>query len=317
MLDQPDRPLSHPQPFAPWPSTARGLAVPALAVTALLVAAPANAQQSGQSVLAPMVQALIAAAPPDTIAVDAVEPLGTNGITLVGLTLRPSPMLTPITAERLMLHEVDLAAVLQQTPPAALDAEIVGLVIGPDHFDDPQLLDALQVDALRADLVLRYTSDQAAGAFRLEQFVLDWQELGRIEASFDVFGFPLDQPPTTALDWLAVATVMQVVGASLSYEDASLLPKLIDYHAETSLEPFDTAGAVDGLENLRQTAASPESNQAIDALARFLSDLTGGAVGPLTITLAPPQPVPIAALANTTGPDQAVAMFGLSINYQR
>lgn len=135
--------------------------------------------------------------------------------------------------------------------------------------------------------------------------------IGRIESRLVLTGVPVSALPGPTAAQLAQASL---TGASLSFEDAGLAARVLRLFASRSGMAPDQFRNVLAAELRQRLAAGPQpmfEQAAEQAAIRFLADPRRFA-----ITLQPPAPLPMAALAALRGqpPDDAVRSLGLGIS---
>lgn len=163
-------------------------------------------------------------------------------------------------------------------------SSLQGLELWPD-VPNLSILPALGYDRFRGSLVLNDTHDYKAGKLHVATFSLDAPGMGRLTLDGD-----FSQTSTAAL-LSAGAADMQVMAMNMSYKDHGLLPKVLAASAKAR------GVTAQELTTSLQTQLAPQGS-APDAplpqIARYLAHPGGG---PLTITLHPPQPLPMMAIA--------------------
>nr|WP_249210705.1 hypothetical protein [Acetobacter persici] len=194
------------------------------------------------------------------------------------------------------------------THTEALEKEVSavqGLELWP-AVPNLSFLPALGYDHFRGALVLNLTHDYKAGKLHIDTFSLEAPDMGRLTLDGD-----FSEASTLAM-LSASAADMQVISMNLSYRDRGLVPKVIANFASTrGTTPQDY------ITSLRNSMA-PEGSDPKAPLPQFASYLANPGNGPLTMTVHPPQPVPLMAIAATlsmlpTSP-QLAQQLGLTLH---
>lgn len=167
------------------------------------------------------------------------------------------------------------------------------------------MLTALGYDRFRGSIVLNDTHDFKAGKLHVDEFSLDAPGMGRLNLDGD-----FSQTSTTAL-LSAGAGDMQVMALNITYTDHGLVEKALDAAAKArGVKPEELTAAL-------QSQFAPPSPTASVPLTQVATYLRHPGKGPLTITLRPPQPLPMMAVAAaismlSTSP-QVAQQVGLTI----
>lgn len=163
-------------------------------------------------------------------------------------------------------------------------SSLQGLELWPE-VPNLSILPALGYDHFRGALVLNDTHDYKAQKLHVETFSLEAPGMGRLTLDGD-----FSQTSTTAL-LSAGAADMQVMTLNLSYTDQGLLPKVLQASAKArGVSPQELVTSL-------QTQFAPQGSKPADALPQLASYLAHPDSGALKITLHPPQPLPMMAIA--------------------
>ena len=174
---------------------------------------------------------------------------------------------------------------------------------------DPQAREALRKFKLRsitANLGLAYQWDADKKTASLHDVAFSVAELGSLQFNADL----VNVDPAAGL-----AAMPGLAKATLRYQDASLVNRLLRADAEEKLKPAELrqmreAYVANLLGTLGPLASDPKLADSVKAISEFARLPRS-----LTITLAPPAPVPLMALKDVAvqGPQALVDMLGLSI----
>jgi hypothetical protein len=174
---------------------------------------------------------------------------------------------------------------------------------------NPQARESLRkfrLKSITANLGLAYQWDADKKTASLHDVAFSVAELGSLQFNADL----VNVDPSAGL-----AATPGLAKATLRYQDASLVNRLLRADAEEKLKPAELrqmreAYAANLLSTLGPIASDPKLADSVKAIADFARLPRS-----LTITLAPPTPVPLLGLkdAAAQGPQALVDMLGLSI----
>jgi hypothetical protein len=174
---------------------------------------------------------------------------------------------------------------------------------------DPRARESLRQFRLRsitANLGLAYQWDPAKKTASLHDVAFSIAELGSLQLNAEL----VNVDPAAGL-----AGMPGLAKATLRYQDASLINRLLRADAEEKLKPAELrqmreAYAANLLSTLGPLASDPKLADSVKAIAEFAKMPRN-----LMITLAPPAPVPLIALKEVAaqGPKALVDVLGLSI----
>lgn len=183
-------------------------------------------------------------------------------------------------------------------------SSLQGLELWPD-VPNLSMLPALGYDRFRGSLVLNDTHDFKASKLHVEEFSLDAPGMGRLHLDGD-----FSQTSTTTL-LSAGAADMQVQSLNITYTDHGLVPRALGAAAKArGVKPEELNAAL-------QAQLAPQGSDPKAVMPQIATYLRQPGKGPLTITIRPPQPLPVMAIAAamsmlTTTPQMA-QQIGLSI----
>jgi hypothetical protein len=211
---------------------------------------------------------------------------------------------------------VDLSSVQEEDPAAAATIEQLGLT------------------NVAGDITQNFTWSMADGHMVMDEFLLDFADVGALNLTFDATGLTpavLDQiyamqaqmsetgeAPTEEeaqaqmMQTMALMQGVSIVGASIRFDDASIAGRLLDFFAEQS--GADRASFVEGLKatlpSLVAQSGIPElSDVVVPPVSEFLDDPQS-----LEVVVAPPSPTSILVLAAAAAnPAGLITALGLAV----
>ena len=202
--------------------------------------------------------------------------------------------------------------------------------------EDPEagaVIEALGLTNIEGDISEELTWSMADGHLQLNQFLLDFADIGALDLTADITGFTpavLDQinamqanmaagdatedekAQAQMMQGMAIMQGVSIVGASVRYDDASLAGKLLDFFAAQS--GSDRATFVAGLKTMLpmmidESGIPTLKDVVVPPVSTFLDNPES-----LEITIAPPSPtsalVLMAAAANPSG---LIKVLGLTV----
>ncbi|HEX4505581.1 MAG TPA: hypothetical protein VH722_07605 [Alphaproteobacteria bacterium] len=174
---------------------------------------------------------------------------------------------------------------------------------------DPRLRDELhkfKLKSITANLGLAYQWDADKKTISLHDVAFSIAELGSLDFNADL----VNVDPAAGL-----AGMPGLAKATLRYQDASLINRLLKADADEKLKPAEVrqmreAYAANLLATLGPVASDPKLADSVKAISDFAKMPRN-----LTIALAPPAPVPLIAVKDVAaqGPQALVDTLGLSI----
>ncbi len=204
---------------------------------------------------------------------------------------------------------VTLASLDLGSDPAANDVlnshtMMHGLVVQADDQATP-MLGRLGYPQLQADLQMQAAVDRNARQVRIDKFDIDAAGMGRLHLAMGLDNMPEAAMGAGASLEKAILVFQQarLQGLSVSYEDHGLVPK---YLAMLAAQQGVTPEALKQLGQRQLAAAAAQANlppAVTDPVHAFMEDPKR-----LAITVAPPQPLPLADLAGRAGADPQRAL---------
>jgi len=256
-------------------------------------------------------------APPGTLTYKSAKALGDNGFVLEGVVVTPPPDKTPgakaepVEIKRIAVEDFDFAAIDKKVPPNFARVRVEGIVIGAKPAEGVDLAQLAGIDKVTADFQLDYRLDPKRKTMTLNRLELDLNGLARIELSMVIDGVSADaiDKPEAAMNDASLRT------ASFLFEDRSLLSKVLPAAAKVQgIEPAALVMMGKAVLAGLRAGQGAATLAALDALASYLDDYRQP-MGPLRVTLNPPENTSAAAIAGMTTPDQAVKALGLVVSY--
>lgn len=196
-------------------------------------------------------------------------------------------------------------------------------------------IDALGLTTVTGNITQDFTWSMADGHMKLNEFLFDFDDIGALDLKADITGLTpavLDQiyamqaqmaggaelteeqAQAQMMSGMALMQGVNIVGASIRYDDASLAGALLDYFAEQSGAP-DRATFVAGLKTqlpllLAGTGVPALNDVVIPPVSTFLDDPQS-----LEIKVAPPSPTSLLVLmAAAANPAGLITALGLAVN---
>ena len=288
-----------------------------LALPAAIAAAvgPASAQESSP-VLDRFLALLETEVVPDGhIDFAGAEPLGADGVRLSGVELLARPAGVPLRMDELRLYAIDFESLEAGRAPNFENVEMIGVETegGPLDPDDSPL-GRLGFDAARLDIRVIYRRDGPVTEVDPLRITAAGNGTLTVEAQL------LDLPDGLIAGWdtgwsgLLLGTRVDVL--TVVYSDAGLIGRMLANGARMhGLSMDEHLAALDRalIAGLAPDQSAGGGALVYAALSRLLSD--HAAPAPLTVRLAPEQPVPLAAIVGIVDFDAAAARFNLSIDY--
>lgn len=260
--------------------------------------------------------ALLQSAPPGAFTYANATSLGPTAFELTGVVLTPEGPGSAIPIERLLIENIDIASMMQGGVPAVLKMRVEGMTLNRRNTDiDDDFWEILNRDDLLANVVLDLTSDAATRAFTLNDLTFDLPGLGLAQLQLDVLGAGMEaiMAPEQALYGATLRS------ASVTLDDRSFLGLLFDAgmretgESEEALLNEILQSLADGLAEMGAQPGDRVS-QAGAVLGGWFSDARSPK-GPLTFSLAPAQPVAMAALENVETVGEAAELLNLQVSY--
>lgn len=250
-------------------------------------------------------------------------PLGTSGFVLGGVMLSapasPDRAAKPdkIAIERLTVEDIDFDRIAAARVPEFVRLRAEGIMAVTDGADSQLalLMKSYDLPNVPFGLVIDYRHDSARKVFTLTRLELTMPGLARIEFGMTLDGVASLDPPKDEQAKGAAAAEVAVRTASLTYDDASLLSRIL---AAVSRNMGGTpesliAQTTAGLGQL--SAGHPADAQAVfDSLVSFVEDWRKP-TGPIRVSVNPPEKFGMADVPKMTAANAIRDVFGLSISY--
>lgn len=231
-----------------------------------------------------------------------------NDVKAVFKEEKPDAKPTPVSIKRVVVEDLDFDHASGADGPTFAKMRFEGVAL-PDEED---LLKTLGVTNATADIAIDYRFDAARKVMTLNRLELGLPGLARIELGMILDGVSpstATTDPDKAMDEITLRT------ATLVYEDASLLSKLIPAIAadEGKTPEAYVAESIAILGSLAE-GQGPRTLAVLDALASFSNDFKQPK-GPLRITISPPAGVSSKDGDKLTVANAIVDVFGISATY--
>ena len=202
--------------------------------------------------------------------------------------------------------------------------------------DDPNaaaVIEALGLTNISGDITQSMSWSLGDGHLIIDEFLFDFADVGALDLTADMTGLTADligqfyamqaqmalgtemteeQSQAQAMQSLALMQGVNVVGATIRYDDASLAGKLLDYFAEQN--GSDRATFVEGLKAslpalVGQTGIPALTDLVVPPASEFLDDPQS-----LEIRVAPPSPTSVLVLAAAAAnPAGLITALGLAL----
>lgn len=241
-----------------------------------------------------------------------IAALGDDGVLLESVAFAPQPGAPPVTVERVLFHSLDFEAWDAGRPPAFLSVDLVGLApaAGPlQPGGNPLALIGFDSESLDVRLDYRRTGPLTI----LDPLRITAPGAGIIELRGRLMSLPEDPLFAQPMAFLGA----QVDEASIVFTDDGMLARQLAASAAADGRTVDqqVAAVTQGLQAVLVPpgTAAPYGSAAFAALSALLADYQAPA--PLTITLAPAQPVPLLNLMGIGNFEAVAALFNLSVTY--
>jgi hypothetical protein len=193
------------------------------------------------------------------------------------------------------------------------------------------VIEALDLSTINGNVIQSMTWTMADGRLVVDQSLIDFDNIGAIDVTFDITGFTLDVldklyamqssdlDPTSEeaqaqqmMMGMEMAGALSIVSASVRYDDAGIAGKLLDMFAAQS--GVDRAQFVQSIKGtlpamVGQAGAPALTALVVPALEAFLDDPQS-----LEVSVAPPSPTSLLVLAAAaSNPSALITALGLTI----
>ena len=249
--------------------------------------------------------------------------LGPSGFILGGVVISapagPDPAAKPdrIAIERLTVEDIDLDRIAAQRVPSFVRLRAEGIKAVTEAADSQlaAMMKSYDIPDVPFGLVLDYRHDAARKVFTISRWELTMPGLARIEFGLTLDGVTSLEPPKDEKAKAAAAAEVAVRTASLTYDDASLLSRILtaasrNMGGKPEALVGQAVGALGGL-----GAGQPaEALAVLDALVSYVQDWQKPA-GPIRVSVNPPGKLGTADLQKIGLANAIKDVFGLSVNY--
>lgn len=262
---------------------------------------------------------LVATAPRGLLLFDEANPLGDKGVEIKGLSIAFDEQAGEegsITIARLAIDEIEPLEPAEG-PPERLKLKIESLVLTPENSSlDPELFKALEASQITVNVTLDYVYLPEGGFFALQDLTLDFPFLASVSLSLDAAGVNLAR---FLIEGERALKNIVLRRASLTFEDRSLLARLLRFEAKR--DQVDFAAAQD--EALRELAEELNWLE-IRRGGRLwsLAEAVGGMLidsadtkGPLIVNLRPAGAVALGTLTEAGGAETVARILNLTASY--
>lgn len=255
-------------------------------------------------------------------------PLGASGFVLSGVILTtPSgngpaakgPPAKPdlVAIDRLTIEDLDFDGIVAGRAPGFVRLRAEGIKAVAEAADSQLagMMKSFDIPNVPLGLVIDYRHDEPREIFTLSRLELTMPGLARIEFSVTLDGVATLEPPKDEKARAAATAGVTVRTASLTYDDTSLLNRLLTAMArKIGATPDMFVGqAVETLAGL--SAGQPAEAQVVfDALVSFVQDWSKPA-GPIRVSVNPPGKIGMADMRKVGMANAIRDVFGLSVNY--
>ena len=275
-----------------------------------LIAAPAFAAEVPSDPVE-RCKGLLTLAPADSpmhnAEVGSVESFGESGCKFTDLKMvEPADKVaagktpTTVTIDELSFDKLDFAKAYEGKPSDTLTGQATGISI-----DNPEVKAVLGEEPF--DVAIDYALDAATKQFTLTEFQLSGESLGEISLDGALDGIDAANPA-------AAADPMQLMGTAslrkikLHFENKGIIDKVIAFATAQGEDPKTAIeqGKSQAVLGMAALSAIGVPEAAVKSLMAFAQDFPAPK-GPLTISIDPVTPVPLAQLA-TIKPGEAASM---------
>lgn len=263
-----------------------------------------------------IVLALMQAAPPGAFTYGNATSLGADAFEFTDVVLVPEGPDSKVTIGKMRVENLDLAGVLQGGMPAHARLVLENMLLTPENSDmDGDVWEMLGTNSAMTNLVLDYTMDAATRGFTLKDFTIDVQGIGKGTLAFDLSGVG----PEAIMAPEAALFQGSLKSASFTFVDETLLARTLAAGMKETGQPEDVVVqiALQELANsLGEMGAQPGDRffDAASKLGGMLLDAKSPK-GPLTISVAPAQPVSFMQLNQLESPGAAADALNLQATY--
>ena len=260
--------------------------------------------------------AMLQGAPPGAFTYQEAKSLGPTAFEITGISFAPEGPGSAMPIARLFVENIDIASLMQGGMPSVLKMRVEGIGLTRANSDiDSDFWEMMGQDQILANLVVDMATNAATQGFLLNDLTVDLPGIGQAQLKLDLLGAG---PEAIMAPEMAMFTAT-LKSASLMLNDQSLVGRSLDAALKESgmTEAELMAMAMQELSNnLGEMGAVPGDRvfQLGAVLGGWLMDARAPK-GPLTITLAPAQPVNFEQLNQVAGPSEAAELLNLQVSY--
>ncbi|WP_395677925.1 hypothetical protein [Inquilinus sp.] len=207
---------------------------------------------------------------------------------------------TTVSIEELTVDKLDFAKAYDSKPSNTLTAQATGISI-----DNPQVKAVLGEEPF--NVAVDYALDEATKQFTLTQFELSGDSLGALSLDGALDGIA-SADPATATDPAQLLGTASLRKIKLHFENKGIIDKVIAFATAQGEDPKTAIeqGKSQAVLGMAALSAIGVPEAAVKSLMAFAQDFPAPK-GPLTITMDPAAPVPLAQFA-TIKPGDAASM---------
>jgi hypothetical protein len=207
---------------------------------------------------------------------------------------------TTVTIDEITFDKLDFAKAYDGKPSDTLTAQATGISI-----DNPEVKAVLGEDPF--DLAVDYALDPATKQFTLTQFSISGDALGELTLDGALDGISTDDPAAAAdpTQMLGTASLRKI---KLHFDNKGIIDKVMAFAATQGQDPKAAVeqGKSQAVLGMAALSAFGVPEAAVKSLMGFVQDFPAPK-GPLTISMDPAAPVPLAQFA-TLKPGEAASM---------
>jgi hypothetical protein len=248
--------------------------------------------------------------------------LGPSGFVLSGVTLtepagkQPDAKPSRITIERLTVEDIDFDRIAAGQVPEFVRLRAEGVMA--DDATGTELAESMKsydIPNVPLGFVLDYRQDSVRKVFALNRLEVTMPGLARIEFGLTLDGVASLEPPKDEQARELAAAQVALRTASLTYDDASLLRRILTAAArDMATTPDNLVGEAAGFLAAFGTGQPSEAQTVVDALVSFVEDWRQPA-GPIRVSLNPPASIGMVDYDKLSAVNALKTVFGLSVNY--
>lgn len=257
-------------------------------------------------------QQSLAEAPPGMVEYDSATQLGDEGLELEGLRIT-TPEGDVIEIEHVRIDSLELSSITEDHPPAYMDLTVTGLHLPQSVLEEADL-GSLGLTELTADIRIDWNVDPDTMTLALNEASFELPGLGTLNVDFsfaNVAPGAMDQP--------MMLMAASIASAHLSFDDDGLMAALIPAIAaedqiteEQVLQQFSEQ--MTQLRAMMGDEAGAPAIQGLDEIEAFVQDYEAPK-GPLSISIEPGQPVPLAVFADPNAASASAETLNATITY--